>query len=326
MRHNLRRGIHRGESSPRLAGWGTQPLRIQLTIPHSRAHVPIFVPPGVPLGLNASQFHPSWGEVSSPSGLGNPTPTDPTSRAHVPIFVPPCSPVAPLGLWLFGVCACYKHVAPLGLNAAQFAARYPSWGEFSSPSGLGNPTPTDSTSHCSRSNFRASRFTCRPSGALGYLVYCACYKHVAPLGLNAAQFAARYPSWGEFSSPSGLGNPTPTGSTVCDNTTLRSSGARRLDVSRCYRHVAPLGLNASQFAARYPSWGEFSSPSGLGNPTPTDPTSVLTFQFSCLPVHMCAPLERGDWMCRAAITCRPSGAKCGTICGAVSIVGRGLLA
>ena len=28
-------------------------------------------------------------------------------------------------------------------------------------------------------------FTCRPSGALGCLVYAACYKHAAPLGLNA---------------------------------------------------------------------------------------------------------------------------------------------
>ena len=29
-------------------------------------------------------------------------------------------------------------------------------------------------------------YTCRPSGALGYLVHVACYKHAAPLGLNAA--------------------------------------------------------------------------------------------------------------------------------------------
>ena len=192
MRHNLRRGIHRGESSPRPAGWGTQPLRIQpsvcdpahlsilsLLIQTNRTCRPagalgylvycVFYKHVAPLGLNAAQFaarYPSWGEFSSPSGLGNPTPTDPTSLAHVPIFVPPGSPVA-----------------PLGLNAAQFAARYPSWGEVSSPSGLGNPTPTDPTSRCSRSNFRASRFTCRPSGALGYLVYCVCYKHVAPLGL-----------------------------------------------------------------------------------------------------------------------------------------------
>ena len=115
--HNLRRGIHRGESSPRPAGWGTQPLRIQLRVlTFQFSCLPVHLSPlwgfrylvyrvcykhVAPLGLNASQFaarYPSWGEFSSPSGLGNPTPTDPTSRAHVPIFVPPCSPVAPLGL------------------------------------------------------------------------------------------------------------------------------------------------------------------------------------------------------------------------------------
>ena len=163
MRQNLRRGIHRGESSPRPAGWGTQPLRIQPSV-------------------------------------------------------------------------------------------------------------------CSRSNFRASRFTCRPAGALGYLVYAACYKPVAPLGLNAAEFAARYPSWGEFTSPSGLGNPTPTDPTSRAHVPVFVPPGS---------HVAPLGLNAAQFAARYPSWGEFTSPSGLGNPTPTYSTfRLLTFQFSCFPVHL----------------------------------------
>ena len=205
---------------------------------------------------------------------------------------------------------------------------------------VGEPNPYGSNFACSRSSFRASRFTCRPSGAkcvticgvvsivgarfprptgwgtqplriqlrlltfqfsylpvhlsplwgFRYLVYRACYKHVAPLGLNAGQFAARYPSWGEFTSPSGLGNPTPTGSTVCDNTTLRSSGARGLDVSRCYKHVAPLGLNASQLAARIPSWGGFSSPSGLGNPTPTDPTSRAHVPIFVPPGSHVAPL------------------------------------
>ena len=126
--------------------------------------------------------------------------------------------------------------------------------------------------------------TCRPSGA----------KCVTICGAVSIV--------GRFSSPSGLGDPTPTGSTVCDNTTLRSSGARRLDVSRCYRHIAPLERKAAQFAARYPSWGEFSSPSAplerkaaqlAGNPFNgwgTQPLRiqlrVLTFQFSCLPVHL----------------------------------------
>ena len=176
MRHNLRRGIHRGESSPRPAGWGTQPLRIQLRVlTFQFSCLPVHLSPlwgfrylvycvcykhVAPLGLNASQFaarYPSWGEFSSPSGLGNATPTDPTSLAHVPVFVPPCS-----------------HVAPLGLNAAQFAARYPSWGEFSSPSGLGDPTPTDPTS---RSPTRWARRTLPTMDTAPQIV-----THLAPEG------------------------------------------------------------------------------------------------------------------------------------------------
>ena len=33
-----------------------------------------------------------------------------------------------------------------------------------------------------------------PLWGFGCLVYAACYKHAAPLGLNTAQFAARHPS------------------------------------------------------------------------------------------------------------------------------------
>ena len=61
------------------------------------------------------------------------------------------SHVAPLGLWcVWCMPPCYKHVAPLGLNARVHL----------SSDGLGNPTPTNSI----------------------------------PLGLNAAQFAVRHPS------------------------------------------------------------------------------------------------------------------------------------
>ena len=51
---------------------------------------------------------------------------------------------------------------------------------------LGNPTPTHTTSfpHLPILTRPVFRFTCRPSGALGYLVHAACYKHAAPLGLN----------------------------------------------------------------------------------------------------------------------------------------------
>ena len=75
-----------------------------------------------------------------------------------------------------------------------------------------------------------------------------CYRHIAPLERKAKpthQNSRRgIHRRGEVASPSGLGQPTPTGSGVCDNTTLRSSGARGLDVSRCYRHIAPLERKA----------------------------------------------------------------------------------
>ena len=55
--------------------------------------------------------------------------------------------------------------------------------------------------------------TCRPSGALGCLVYATCYKHAALLGLNTSTHQnSRHGIHrrGEVSSPDGLGNPTPT--------------------------------------------------------------------------------------------------------------------
>ena len=103
--------------------------------------------------------------------------------------------------------------------------------------------------------------------------------------------------------------------TVCDNTTLRSSGARGLDVSRCYRHIAPLERKAAMHRnSRYciHRGGEVTLPSGLGDPTPTDPTSVAHLPIFVPPVFR--------------LTCCSAGGKCGTIGGAVSIVGSGLLA
>ena len=142
----------------------------------------------------------------------------------------------------------------------------------------------------------------------GYLVHAACYKHSAPLGLNAAtQQNSRHGIHrrGLVSSPDGLGNPTPTDSMVCDNTTLRSSGARGLDVSRCYRHIAPLERKAAtQQNSRHGIHrrGLVSSPDGLGNPTPTHPIWPRVFN----PVH---PLILSI-LIQTNRTCRPSGAKC----------------
>ena len=81
----------------------------------------------------------------------------------------------------------YKHAAPLGLNAAMH--QNSRWdihrrGGVPPPNGLGDPTPTDSTSLCHLPIFPYPGGTCRPSGALGYLVYAVFYKHAAPLGLN----------------------------------------------------------------------------------------------------------------------------------------------
>ena len=194
---------------------------------------------------------------------------------------------------------CYKHVAPLVLNAAQFAARYPSWGAVLLARRVGELNPYGSNFACSRSNFRASPVHLSPLWGFRYLVYCVCYKPVAPLGLNAAQFAARYPSWGEVLLARRVGEPNPYGSNfACSRSnfraslfTCRPSGALGyLVYAACYKHVAPLGLNAAQFAARYPSWGEFSSPSGLGNATPTDPTSRAHVPIFVPPGLPVAPL------------------------------------
>ena len=157
------------------------------------------------------------GAVTSSSGLGNPTPTHTTSLAHLPIFTPPvfrftCRPSGAL------YAVFYKHAAPLGLNAAMHQnSRHGTHrrGEVSSPDGLGNPTPTHTTSLAHLPIFTPPvfRFTCRPSGALCY-AYSLFYKPAAPLGLNAAMHQnSRHGTHrrGEVSSPDGLGNPTPTG-------------------------------------------------------------------------------------------------------------------
>ena len=88
---------------------------------------------------------------------------------------------------------------------------------------------------------------CAPLERFGIGCMSRCYKHIAPLERKAPthQNSRRgIHRRGLVSSPSGLGNPTPTGSGVCHNTTLRSSGARGLAVSRCYRHIAPLERKA----------------------------------------------------------------------------------
>ena len=50
-----------------------------------------------------------------------------------------------------------SHVAPLGLNAAELAARYRLWGRGHLAQWVGEPNPYGCSFVCSRSNFRASR-------------------------------------------------------------------------------------------------------------------------------------------------------------------------
>ena len=74
-------------------------------------------------------------------------------------------------LWGFGYllyAVFYKHAAPLGLNAAELAARYRSWGRGYLAQRVGGPNPYGCSFGCSRSNFRVSRIL---------------VGHVAPLGL-----------------------------------------------------------------------------------------------------------------------------------------------
>ena len=123
--------------------------------------------------------------------------------------------------------------------------------EVSKSSGLGNPTPTNSTvwwclgflfvqSVESDESVIQTKRTCRPSGALVCLVYAAFYKHVAPLGLNAPVILLS----------SGLGNPTPTHPAslahvpifVPPGSPVAPLGLGLLDMSPVYKHAAPLGL------------------------------------------------------------------------------------
>ena len=171
-------------------------------------------------------------------------------------------------------------------------------GLVSLPSGLGDPTPTGS-GVCDNT-------TLRSSGARG-LDVSRCYRHIAPLERKAPTHQNSrcvMHRIGLVSSSNGLGDPTPTGSGVCDNTTLRSSGARGLDVSRCYRHIAPLERKApthQNSRCVMHRIGLVSLPSGLGDPTPTgsgvcDNTTLRSSGAQGLDVSRCyrhiAPLER----------------------------------
>ena len=76
-----------------------------------------------------------------------------------------------------------KFLAPLGLNAAMH--QNSRWdihrrGGVPPPNGLGDPTPTDSTSLCHLPIFPYPGGTCRPAGALRYF-FIPCSINMPPL-------------------------------------------------------------------------------------------------------------------------------------------------
>ena len=133
--------------------------------------------------------------------------------------------------WGFRILGCpvlYKHAAPLGLNAPMNLFHLPAF--LSSAVDL-----------CGVPFFTYHASTCRPAGALGYLVVPYLYKHAAPLGLNAPMNLFHLPAF--LSSAVDLcGVPFFT----YHASTCRPAGALGyLVVPYLYKHAAPLGLNAS---------------------------------------------------------------------------------
>ena len=176
-----------------------------------------------------------------------------------------------------------------------------------------------------------------PRWGFGYLVCVACYKHVAPLGLNAGQFAVGHPSWGRDCLAK---YPMCCAIVVCSlsqeycMTLLVSWVTQRLRVQPCATipHCAPLERGDWRCRAAIDIsllWSErrdnlrwvirriglVSSPNTLmccaivvcslsQEYCMTLLVSWVTQRLRvqpCATIPHCAPLERGDWRCRAAI-------------------------
>ena len=220
-------------------------------------------PSGAKCGTKFKTRYPSWGRGHLAQRVGEPNPY-------------PCIQlVAPLG-------RIPGHVAPLGSKCGTEISRHciHRGGEVTLSSGLGNPTPTYTTSLAHVPIFVPPVFRC--------------YRNMSPSGGKCGTIGGAVSIVGERSPcPAGWG--TQPLRTVCDNTTLRSSGARGLDVSRCYRHIAPLERNAAtctEIQDTVSTWGRGFLAQRVGEPNPYGP---------CATIPHCAPLERGDWTCRAAI-------------------------
>ena len=78
-------------------------------------------------------------------------------------------------------------------------------------------------------------------------------------------------------------------------------------MSRFYKHVAPLGLNAAQFSVRHPSQGLGFLARWVGEPNRYGfPLSVFPFPASRMTLRHVAPL--GLWLfgvCRGSINMSP---------------------
>ena len=184
----------------------------------------------------------------------------------------------------------YRSSGAKGGNAPKcgtdIASRYPSWGRGLLAQRVGEPNPYGPCAtipHCAP--LERGDWMCRAAIDISLLWserrQCTEIQDIASI---VGERSPRPAGWG-----------TQPLRTVCifDNTTLRSSGARGLDVSRCYRHVAPLELNAAMHRnSRHciHRGGEVSSPSGLGNPTPTD--------RACDNTTLRSLWSAGLWMCR----------------------------
>ena len=225
----------------RPAGWGSQPLRIPrcATVPHC---APLERRAAIDISLLWSERRDNLrrgihrrGEVSSPDGLGNPTPTGSTV----------CD--IPHSLLWSGDWRCRAAIdISLLWSERRYNLRAVSIVGARLPRPMGWGTQPLRVQRCATiphcAPLERGDWMCR--AAINISLLWSERRDNLRCGIHRR---------GEVTSPDGLGNPTPTDSTVCDNTTLRSSGALGLDVSRCYRHIAPLERKAGQFAVRHPS-------------------------------------------------------------------------
>ena len=158
-----------------------------------------------------------------------------------------CPPRWGFGYLLYAVF--YKHAAPLGLNAAEFAVRYRSWGRGFLAQRVGRPNPYGCSFGCSRFQF--------------FVPPVSWWGPVAPSGAKYTNTSAIVGA--RFTSPDGFGEPNPYvysfvlltfqfSRLLYPGGTCRPSGALVICLYAVfYKHGAPLGLNATQLAARYPS-------------------------------------------------------------------------